>query len=131
MAVTTTQTTDVAQALGTALGAVTGLRTTWYVSDASRPPVAVIGQPDIDYTDQTAAFCNALWTFPVTIVVARNNDRDAQSDLSRYVNEVAIALRDANPDGVFSIEPLDARPTTVTISGQELPAYEMRVAVRA
>lgn len=131
MAVPLTQTVDVAEALVTALGAVEGLRTTWYVSDASRPPVAVIAQPDIDYVDSTGGFCLAVWTFPVTVVVTRNNDRDAQRDLSRYVNEVALALRDANPDGVFSIEPLDARPTTVSIGGQELPAYEMRVAVRA
>lgn len=131
MVVTTAQTADVAQALVDAIEAVPGLRATWYVSDASRPPVAVIAQPDIDYTEGSAGFCTAAWTFPVTIVVTRNNDRDAQRDLSRYVHDVALALDAAEPDGVFSIEPLDASPTTVTLSGQELPAYELRVLVRA
>jgi hypothetical protein len=131
VAIPVAQAADVAQALVEALETVDGLRATWYVSDAARPPVAVVAQPEIDYTDSTAGFCAAAWTFPVTVVVTRNNDRDAQRDLSRFVNEVALALRDATPDGVLSIDPLDARPTTVTVSGQELPAYELRVVVRA
>jgi hypothetical protein len=132
MAVTTAQTADVAQVLADIIGTVEGLRVTWWISDAARPPVAVIAQPEIDYTDPEAPFCFARWTFPVAIVVERANDRDAQRKLSAFVAAVAVALNDADPpDGVFDITPLTARPSTVAVAGTDLPAYELRVRVRA
>lgn len=131
MAVTATQTLDVAQILANVIGTVEGLRVAWWISDAARPPVAIIAQPEIDYADPEAPFCFAAWVFPVAIVVNRNQDRDAQTDLSRLVSEVAVALDDANPDGVFDLAPLTARPTTVAVAGTDLPAYELRVRVRA
>lgn len=131
MAVTTAQTLDVAQVLADIIDTVDGLRVVWWVSDASRPPVAVIAQPEIDYGDPTAPFCFAAWTFPVAIVVDRNQDRDAQRKLSGFVSAVVVALADAAPDGVFDITPLTARPSVVTVAGTDLPAYELRVRVRA
>lgn len=131
MAVTTVLTENAAQVIADILDTVEGLRVTWYVNDNARPPVAVIGQPEIDYVDPESPFCFATWNFSVVIVVNRNNDRDAQRELSRFVSEAAIALNDAQPDGVFSVEPLTARPLTVTISGTELPSYELRVRLRA
>jgi hypothetical protein len=132
MAVTTAQTLDVANVLADIISTVEGLRVVSYVSDSSRPPVAVIAQPDIDYGDSEAPFCFASWTFPVAIIVNRNQDRDAQRELSRFVAEVAVALNDADvPAGVFDITPLTARPSTVTVAGTDLPAYELRVRVRA
>jgi len=132
MAVTTNQTADVAQALADVIDTVDGLRVVWWISDAARPPVAVIAQPEIDYVDASAPFCFASWTFPVVVVVNRNQDRDAQRELSRFVSEVAGALDDATPPaGVFDITPLTARPSTVTVAGADMPAYELRVRVRA
>ena len=132
MAVTTAQTVDVAQVLADIVGTVPELRVVWWVSDASRPPVAVIAQPEIDFGDPDAPFCFARWTFPISIVVERSNDRDAQRKLSYYVSAVAVALNDADPpDGVFDITPLTARPSVVTVAGTDLPAYELRVRVRA
>ncbi len=104
----------------------------WWVSDASRPPVAIIAQPSIDYADTDAPFCFASWTFGIAIVVNRSNDREAQRELSRLVNEVALAIDTADaPAGVFDIAALDARPSVVSIAGTDLPAYELRVRVRA
>lgn len=132
MSVSTATTLDVAQVLAEIIGTVDGLRVVWWISDASRPPVAVIAQPDIDYVDAATPFCFASWVFPVAIVVERNNDRDAQTKLSKYVSAVALALADAvPPDGVFDITPLTARPSTVSVAGTDLPAYELRVRVRA
>lgn len=133
MAVTTATTVDVAQVLSAALADVDGVRVDWYVSDKSRPPVAVIGLPSIDWQDPESGFCWATWEFPVTIVTARNSDRDAQTELSRLVRDIANALNDYDTagTGVAFIATLDARPTAATISGQELPAYQMRVQVRA
>lgn len=131
MAVTAAQTVDVAAVLAEIIGTVDGLRVTSYVSDAARPPVAVVALPEIDYSDPEVPFCFAAWTFPVAIIVNRNNDRDAQRELSGFVAAVAVALNDAQPDGVFDISPLTARPTTVTVAGTDQPAYELRVRVRA
>lgn len=131
MSLTTATTLDVAQVLAEMIDTVDGLRVVWWVSDAARPPVAVITQPEIDYVDAEAPFCFATWTFPVAIVVERNNDRDAQTKLSQYVSDVALALSGPTPDGVFDITPLTARPSTVSVAGTDLPAYELRVRVRA
>lgn len=131
MAVTTRSTVDVATALSAELEAIDGLRVSWYVADTARPPIAIIAQPTIDYTDQTAGFCSASWDFPITIVVSRNADRDAQTELSRLVSEIAQALQAATPPGIFDIQPTIARPIAVTLAGAELPAYELRATVRA
>jgi hypothetical protein len=131
MAVSTQEIVDVAQALEGLLEGIDGLRVVWFVSDASRPPFANIGLPDIDYADQNSGFCAARWEFPVTLVVTRSNDRQSQRDLSRLLAEIVTTLNDADIEGVFSITPLDARPTTATVGGQDLPGYTLRVAVRA
>jgi hypothetical protein len=132
MAVTAVQAVDVSQVLATLLADVDGLRVEWFVSDKSRPPVAVIGLAAIDWQDPDAGFCFGTFEVPVTIITARSNDRDAQLELSRLVRDVANALNTAGDvPGVFSIDLLDARPTIATISGQELPGYLVRVRVRA
>lgn len=131
MSSTASKTADVAQVLADVIGTVDGLRVVWWVSDAARPPVAIIAQPEIDYVDPEAPFCFASWLFPVAIVVNRSNDRDAQRELSDFVNAVAVALDGAQVADVFDIAPLTARPSTVAVAGTDLPAYELRVRVRA
>jgi hypothetical protein len=132
MAVTAAQSVDVSQALATLLADVDGLRVEWYVADKSRPPVAVIGLPYIDWQDPDSGFCWATFEVPITIITARSNDRDAQVELSRLVRDVANALNTPGVvPGIFSIDLLDARSGTASIAGQELPAYNMRVRVRA
>lgn len=131
MAITKVPAVDVAKELGEILATVDGLRVYWYTPDKFRPPGVVIGMPDIDYADLSSGFCRARFEYPLTIVVARNADREAQEALSRWTNAVAMALGDAEPPTLFSVEPLDARPVTTTVNGQDLPAYSMRVAVRA
>jgi hypothetical protein len=130
MPVSTAQTVDVAQSLAGLLGGVGGLRTYWFVADSTRPPAAVIGQPDIDYTDGGAGFCRATWLFPVTVITARSNDRDAQVEMSRLLHDIVNAL-DVGTDDVFSVEPQSARPIPVVVGGQELPGYLLTVKVRA
>lgn len=131
MAVTTAQTTDVAQALAMLLEGISGLRVEPYVSDKSRPPVAVIALPRIDWQDPDAGFCWAAWDFPITVITARNSDRTAQEELGRLVRDVANALMHTPVDGIHDIQPLSADPTTATIAGQELPGYTLRVRVLA
>jgi hypothetical protein len=129
MTTTGVLTHEISEEMSRALDGI--VRCYWYVSDAVRPPAVVIGQPSIDYLDTLAGFCAATWTFPLTLVVARNNDREAQLALSRNLQAVTSALDNAALAGVRSCEPVDARPLTVSISGQELPGYAITVRVRA
>jgi len=133
MAVTSIQYLDVTQLIASMLAEVEGLRTHWYVADITRPPACVIGQPEIDYADPDASFCNATYTIPLTVVVARGNDRDAQTEMSRLLADIATTLNRTPPDGVFGVEPQIARPIEggVFVAGQELPGYSLTVRVRA
>jgi hypothetical protein len=131
MATTTVQTVDISQALASILEDIDGLRVYWYISDAVRPPAVVIAQPAIDYLDTQSGFCSATWSYPMTLVVSRSNDRDAQIALSRYVQLVTSALAEADPPDIAAIEPASARPINVNVSGQELPGYDITVQVRA
>lgn len=131
MAVTTATTVDVSKGLTAALAGIDGLRVYDHVADIARVPCVVIQLPTIDYADPTGTFCQAVWTFPLLVVVARNQDAEAQGRLSSYVNQVALALQVAEVPGLASIEPQLATPSSVLISGQELPAYTLRAQVRA
>ena len=105
-------------ALAGMLEPITDLRVYAYVADTFRPPGVVIAQPDVDFADGQSGYCRATWMYPLTIVVSRSNDREAQSDLSRLLLEVARALDSTPPPGVFSVEPLDGHPTTANVAGQ-------------
>lgn len=132
MPVPTSETVDVTKALTLVLESmVDGLRVEWGPLSTARPPVAVFGLPRIDWQDAAAGFCWGLFDVPLMIAVARSSEREAQLDLSRLVCEVANAFKNAGPiPGIFDIQPLAAEPTTANVNGQELPAYQLRVAVR-
>ena len=133
MTTSTATIADVSGAVATILGAIPDLMVDWYVSDRSRPPVAIVGQPEIRWDDPDAGFCWATFLYPVTLVVSRSQDLQGQTDLSRYLGEVVVAFQSADVDGVglFSIDPLDARPSVATIAGVDFPAYELTIRVRA
>jgi hypothetical protein len=129
MVTTTVQTHDLAQAIADVLDGV--VRCYWYVSDLVRPPAVVIALPSVDYEDTLSGFCSATWVFPLTLVVSRNGDRETQVALSRTLQEITTALGSAVVPGVYTLEPISARPATVTVSGQELPGYNIQVRIRA
>lgn len=135
MAVSTAQTTDVAQVLGDLLADVPDVRVYVYVADLTRVPsnggAVVISLPTIDWQDPESGFCWARWEFSLAVLTTRSSDRGAQQELSRLVRDVANALNGPVPAGVFSVELLDARPSTASIAAAEYPSYNVRVAVRA
>lgn len=131
MAVTTATTIDIATALEEILSSVDGMRAYRYVADNFRPPGAVIAMPSIDYEDPDAGFCSATWAFPISLIVSRNQDRASQDLLARLLSEVVQAIDGAEVEGVFSIDVLSAVPTSVTVAGQDLPSYSLRVRCRA
>jgi hypothetical protein len=134
MVTSTTQTVDIAQALAAILETVPGVRSYWAPLDTVRPPTAggaaVIGQPDIDFADSSSGFCNATWTFGVTLVTSRNDPASAMRVMSQLLLDVVAAL-DVDVPGIFSIEPLDARPIPVLVNGVELPGYTLSIRIRA
>lgn len=131
MAVTTATAVDVSKGLADALAGIDGLRVYPRVADIARVPCVVVQLPTIDYADPSGTFCSAVWTFPLLVIVARTQDVQGQAELSTYTNQVALALRDAEVPGVQGIEPQMALPSSVLLNGQELPAYSLRVLVRA
>jgi hypothetical protein len=132
MAVTTQQTTDVAGVLHGLIKSVEDLRVYPYVADTVRPPAAVIGQPTIDFTDADAGFCRASWLFPVILITTRSSERAAQAEMSKLLLDVVTSTKGDTPDWVLSVEPLDARPVPgVAVNGQELPAYQLNIRIRA
>lgn len=131
MAATGVQTTDVTAVLEEILKGVEDLRVYTQILDTVRPPAVVIAQPTLTFNDPTSGFCAATWAFGLTVLVSRNQDRASQTALSQYVLDIVSALNDADAPGVLSIEPLDASPVSVSLGGTDVPAYTIRVRIRA
>jgi len=130
MALTTQSTVDVTGALADLLRSVNGLRVHEFVVDTARPPCVVIGQPSLDFADPDAGFCFATWAVPLNVITSRSDAVAAQREMSKMLRDVVGALR-TDVDGIFAIEPLDARPIQVAVGGQELPGYLLNVRIRA
>lgn len=131
MAVTAVRLGDLSKSLATMLEAIEGLRVYSFVPDNFRPPGVIVALPAIDFRDNQSGFCRATWTFPLSLIVPRNSEREAQDALSRLLSDIVVALDADPPDGIFSVEPMDALTTSISVNGQDLPAYNLRVAVRA
>ena len=125
------QSADVAKVLANILGGIPKVRVHSYVADTTRVPAIVIGLPDVSWVDEDAGPSWATWTYPLTLVVARSNDRDAQADLSRLLDDTATALAKADPDELTTVEPVDGHPQIVNLAGADLPGYQLNVRVRA
>ena len=75
---------DIRTALATALGTVTGLRSSATVPDNPRPPIAVIIPDRIDF-DLNARRGADRFMFTVTVIVGRADDRTAQNRLDGFI----------------------------------------------
>jgi hypothetical protein len=75
---------DIRTALATALGTVTGLRSSATVPDNPRPPIAVIIPDRIDF-DLNARRGADRFLFTVTVIVGRADDRTAQNRLDGFI----------------------------------------------
>ena len=75
---------DIRTALATALGGVSGLRSSATVPDNPRPPIAVVMPSRIDY-DLNANRGADRYFFSVTVIVGRADDRTAQNRLDGFI----------------------------------------------
>jgi len=129
---TSVETKDLSALLYDIIDALPNVRAYAFIADNVRVPAAVIGQPTLDFTDQSGGFCRAVWQFPVTVITSRSSERNAQAEMSRLLLDIVTALGAADPAEVLSLEPLTARPLPgVAVNGQELPAYQLDVRIRA
>lgn len=95
--------TDIRQALADALATVYGLRVSATMPDAPRPPMAMVYPESISY-DLNANRGADLYTFLITVIVGRADERSAQKNLDRFVvgdDSVKTAIeRDRSLGGV-------------------------------
>lgn len=107
---------NVRSELGTALGSVSGLRVFSYTPSTVEPPAAIVGQGSVTYD---ATFAGSMTSdFGVLVIVARADDRNANSRLNDYLT----------PTGSGSIKvALEADQTVggeasyVTVTGADAP----------
>lgn len=76
---------NIRDGLATNLATITGLRTAAEVPDNPNPPIAVVALRSIDY-DQAFQKGLAVYTFTVTVIVSRVDERGAQRRLNDYAD---------------------------------------------
>jgi hypothetical protein len=75
---------ELRDAIATAMGSIQGLRTSAFVPDAPRPPIAVVMPDRIEY-DLNARRGADRFFFTVTVLASRADDRAAQQNLDQYL----------------------------------------------
>ena len=106
---------DIRTGLATNLGTITGLRTSAFVPDEPKPPIAIIFPDNISFD---TAFNRGLdtYTFSIQVIVSKVSDRNAQSNLDAY----------CNPDGAQSIKAAIESDRTLGGLIQDLRVTEVR-----
>jgi len=106
---------DIRTGLATNLGNITGLRTSAFVPDEPKPPIAIIFPDNISFD---TAFARGLdtYTFSVQLIVSKVSDRNAQSNLDAY----------CNPDGDSSVKAAIESDRTLGGLIQDLRVTEVR-----
>jgi hypothetical protein len=99
----------------TNLGTISGLRTSAYVPDEPKPPIAIIFPENVSFD---TAFGRGLDTYAFTIqlIVSKISDRNAQSNLDGY----------CNPSGASSVKAAVESDKTLGGLVQDLRVTEAR-----
>ena len=106
---------DLRTGIATNLGAITGLRTSSFVPDDPKPPVAVV-MPDTITFDRSFGRGLDEYRFTVMVIVGKVSDRAAQAALDAY----------CNPTGASSIKTALEADTTLGGRCADLRVTEMR-----
>lgn len=75
--------TDIRDGIATNLATISGLRTTAEIPDNPSPPIAIVQLRSIQY-DQAFRKGLAVYTFTVSVIVGRVQEREAQRRLNAY-----------------------------------------------
>lgn len=106
---------DLRSALATNLGTITGLRTSSFVPDDPKPPVAVV-MPDNITFDRSFGRGLDEYRFTVMVIVGKVSDRASQAALDAY----------CNPTGTSSVKTALESDTTLGGRCADLRVTEMR-----
>ena len=106
---------EIRTGIATNLGTITGLRTSSFVPDEPKPPIAVVFPENILFD---TAFARGLdtYSFTVQVIVSKISDRNAQANLDNY----------CNPDGQYSIKAAIEKDKTLGGKVQTLRVTEAR-----
>jgi hypothetical protein len=106
---------EIRTGIATNLGTISGLRTSAYVPDEPKPPIAIIFPENISFD---TAFGRGLdtYTFTVQVIVSKISDRNAQSNLDGY----------CNPSGASSVKAALESDKTLGDLVQDLRVTEAR-----
>lgn len=106
---------DVMDELGTALGAVDGLRVFPYSADKVTPPAAIVEWPENVNYDTTMARGSDQLDFLVTVVVGRFDARTTRDRLAKYLDGAGDASVKAAIEGAIYTAFDTVRVTTATV----------------
>jgi hypothetical protein len=106
---------EIRTGIATNLGTISGLRTSAYVPDEPKPPIAIIFPENVSFD---TAFGRGLDTYAFTIqlIVSKISDRNAQSNLDGY----------CNPSGASSVKAAVESDKTLGGLVQDLRVTEAR-----
>lgn len=79
---------EIRTGIATNLGTITGLRTSPYVPDDPKPPIAVVLPSGILFDTSFARGLDTM-TFTVLVIVGRVSDRNAQNTLDAYCDPLS------------------------------------------
>ena len=110
--------TDLRTGLANRLATISGLRASSYIPDSPQPPVAVVMPSRIAY-DEAFGRGSDEYTFTITLIVGRVNDRTSQTNLDRYCESSGSASVKAAIEGDRTLggKALDCRVTEMTSQG--------------
>ena len=77
--------TTAAEGLRTQLATVTGLRVYDHIADSFQPPAAMVAIETVDY-HQAFRGGDSVYTFRISLLVARTDDRTAQRKLDEFLS---------------------------------------------
>lgn len=106
---------EIRSGLATNLATINGLRTSAFVPDEPKPPMAIIFPETIEFD---TAFGRGLdtYTFTIQLIVSKISERNAQSNLDSY----------CNPDGPSSVKAAIEKNRTLGGLIQDLRVTEVR-----
>lgn len=101
---------DIREGLALAMGDVPGLRTSAFVPDNPRPPIAVVMPDRIEY-DLNARRGADTFFFTITVLASRADERAAQSNLDQF-----LAGPNAIKDAIEQDRTLGGRANTCRVT---------------